>query len=105
MNSESGAPRVRAVDREQLVLRPIDIEQLIPEDHPARALWELTGRLNLAFFYEGIRSVEGHAGQPSWDPRLLISVWLYAYSRGVGSAREVSRLCEYEPCFQWLFGV
>ena len=105
MNSESAAPRLRAIDRDQLILRPIDIEQLIPEDHPARALWELSGRLNLARFYEGIRSVEGHAGQPGWDPRLLIAVWLYAYSRGVGSAREVSRLCEYEPGFQWLCGM
>src|ERR1700687_833011 len=105
MNSESGATLLGAIDREQLVLRPIDIEQLIPEDHPARALGELTGRLNLTGFYEGIRSVEGHAGQPSWDPRLLIAVWLYAYSRGVGSAREVSRLCEDEPGFQWLCGM
>jgi hypothetical protein len=32
----------------------------------------------------------------------LISLWLYAYSRGISSAREVARRCEYEPAFQWL---
>jgi hypothetical protein len=32
----------------------------------------------------------------------LISLWLYAYSRGISSAREVARQCEYEPAFQWL---
>jgi len=32
----------------------------------------------------------------------LISLWLYAYSRGISSAREVARRCEYEPAFQGL---
>src|SRR5262252_10933083 len=105
MNSDGASPRVRAIDRNQLLLRPIDVEQLIAQDHPARALWEFTERLDLTRFYEGIRAVEGHAGQPSWDPKLLIAVWLYGYSRGVGSAREISRLCEYEPGFQWLCGM
>jgi len=35
----------------------------------------------------------------------LISLWLYAYSRGISSAREVERRCEYEPAFQWLCGL
>ena len=33
-------PRLRRVNREQMLLRPTDVEQLIPEDHPARAIWE-----------------------------------------------------------------
>ena len=36
---------------------------------------------------------------------MLISLWLYAYSRGISSAREVARRCEYEPAFQWLCGL
>jgi len=32
----------------------------------------------------------------------LISLWIYAYSIGVSSAREVSRQMEYEPGFRWL---
>jgi len=36
---------------------------------------------------------------------LLISLWLYAYSQGVSSAREIARRCEYEPPFQWLCGL
>jgi len=30
---------------------------------------------------------------------------LYSYSRGISSAREISRRCEYEPPFQWLTGL
>lgn len=68
-SSSSGAPRLRAIDRNQFVLRAMDIEQLIPDDHPARALWDFTGRLNLSKFYEPLKAVEGHPGQPAIDPR------------------------------------
>jgi transposase len=83
----------------------VDVERLIEEDHPARAIWELVGRLDLASFLAPIGSVQGQAGRPSFDPRLLVSLWLYAYSRGIGSAREIARRCEYEPPFQWLTGL
>src|SRR5579863_6350906 len=99
------APRLRTVNRAQMMWRVVDVEALIEEDHPARAIWEFTGRLDLSLFCSDIRAVEGGAGQPALDPRLLVSLWLYAYSRGIGSAREVSRQCEYEPGLQWLCGL
>jgi len=40
--------------------------------------------------------LEGSAGREHTDPQLLISLWLYAYSRGISSARELARQCEYE---------
>ena len=54
---------------------------------------------------EAIEAVEGVAGRSAWDPRLLISVWIYAYTTGVSSAREISRLCRYHPAYQWLTGL
>jgi transposase len=62
----------------------------------------LVGRLDLSRYYAEIGSVEGRAGRDHTDPQVLISLWLYAYSRGISSAREVARRCEYEPAFQWL---
>ena len=52
-----------------------------------------------------VKSVEGVAGRAAYDPQLLISLWIYAYSQKVGSAREVARRCEYDPAFQWLTGM
>ena len=98
-------PRVKPVDRSQLIWRSVDVEQLIEEEHPARAIWALTGQLSLESFYAPIEAVEGVAGRRPWDPRLLISLWVYAYSRGISSAREVSRRCQFEPPFQWLCGL
>jgi transposase len=93
------------VDRTQLSWRLVDVEQLIELDHPARAVWELAGRLDLSRFCASIQAVEGVSGRTPWDPRLLVSLWVYAYSRGIGSAREIERRCLYEPAFQWLCGL
>ena len=97
--------RVKPIDRSQTMFQVIDVEQLIEPDHPARAIWEFVGRLDLAGFYERIQAVEGGPGRQAWDPRLLISIWVYAYSRGISSGRELARRCEYEPAFQWLAGL
>jgi transposase len=103
---QSPAPaRVKPVDRAQLVWRTVDVERLIEEDHPARAIWAFAGQLDLQGFYAPIEAVEGVAGRSAWDPRLLVSLWIYAYSRGVGSAREVARCCAYDPAFEWLCGM
>ena len=83
----------------------MDVEKLVDEDHCVRAIWELTGRLDLRRYHEQIAAVEGIAGREHTDPRLLISLWLYAYSRGISSARELARQCEYEPGCQWLCGL
>jgi transposase len=98
-------PKLKAIDREQGLLRPVIVDELVAEDHKVRAIWDLTGELDLSRFYSKIQSKKGKAGSPAWDPRLLLSVWLYAYSEQVTSAREVARLMEYEPGLMWLSGL
>jgi transposase len=98
-------PLIRYVNRQQMSWRAVDVEKLINEDHPARAIWTLVGRLDLSPFYRAIESSEEEGGRPAFDPQLLISLWIYAYSQGIGSAREVARRCEYDPAFQWLTGL
>jgi transposase len=100
-----GKPRLKPINRQQLVLRPMDVEQLVPEDHEVRAIWEFVGELDLSRYYEEVEAVEGEAGRAAWDPRLKISLWIYAYSKGVSSGREISRLCEHDLAYQWLTGM
>lgn len=97
--------RFEAINRDQSVLHAIDVERLIDDDHPARNIWDFMGTLNLDRFLADISAVEGRAGRSRWEPRLLLSMWLYAYSRGISSAREIERQCEYEPGLQWLTGM
>src|SRR6266702_4394451 len=41
---------------------------------------------------------------PLGAPRLLLALWLYATSQGVGSARALARLCESHDAYRWLCG-
>src|ERR1700719_4353082 len=104
-NDETAVPRLVAIDRRQLFLRTVDVEKLVEQEHCVRSIWELVGRLDLRLYYAQIAAVEGRAGREHTDPQLLISLWIYAYSRGVSSARELARQCEYEPGCQWLCGL
>ena len=62
----SGRARVKPIDRSQITWRPIDVQALIEQDHPARAIWALSGRLALEGFYAPIQAVEGVAGRMPW---------------------------------------
>jgi transposase len=97
-------PRLKPIHRQQWILRTVMVEDLLEADHPARALWELVGGLDLGLFYKDIKAVEGSPGQDAHDPQLLICLWIYAYSEGVSAAREVGRRCDYHPAYQWLTG-
>src|SRR2546430_16601001 len=90
-NVTNKQPLIRPINRQQMCWRAVDVERLIGEDHRARAIWALVGRLDLQRFYEDIESSAEQGGRPAFDPQLLISLWVYAYSEGIGSAREGAR--------------
>ena len=98
-------PKLKPIDRDQGLLRQVLVDELAPPDHKVRAIWDLTEQLDLNGFLSKIRSKEGQAGCSAWNPRLLLSVWLYAISERVTSAREIERLMEYEPGLMWLAGL
>jgi transposase len=98
------APRLRKAERLQISLRPVSLEELLPADHRARFVWAFAERLDLSALYGAIKAVEGRPGHPPADPRVLLALWLYATVEGVGSAREVDRLCREHIGFEWLCG-
>jgi transposase len=80
------------------------LDQLIPQSHRARALWLASEKLDLSAFYAEIEAVEAGPGRPAIDPRILLVLWLYAISEGVGSARQLSRLCKEHDAYRWITG-
>lgn len=101
---EPGERKLILIDRAQMRFVQIFIDDLIPADHKARSIWDLTGQFDLSRFAAPIRSEKGRAGRPAWDPRLLISIWIYAYSEGLSSARQIAEWMRHEPALRWLSG-
>jgi len=99
-----GRPRLREPVRDQIELRAVDIDSLIGADHPARVIWGYIEGLDLGGFEDRIKARDSTPGQPAIAPRLLLALWLYATSDGVGSARALSRLIEQHDAYRWLAG-
>jgi transposase len=99
-----GRPRVQRANRLQVTFRAVALDQLLPPDHAARAVWAYVEGMGLSDLYHDIRAVERHPGRPPIDPMILMTLWLYATVEGVGSARELDRLCKDHVAYQWICG-
>jgi transposase len=100
----AGKPRLRTAQRQQVVMRMLALDQMLPPDDDARVVWAFVEQCDVSEFYAGIRAVEGVAGRDTADPKILLALWLFATLKGVGSARELARLCERHLSYQWLCG-
>jgi len=101
-----GTPRLRWANRRQIEFRACAWDDLLPDDHQARIVWQFVEGLDLSPLLERIHSVVGEAGRSAIDPRILTALWLFATLRAVGSARELNRRCgeHGELPFQWICG-
>lgn len=96
--------RLREANRSQMAWGRIDLDAQLPEDHPARAIWAVAERLDLSSLYAQIAARGERAGASAIDPKILVALWIYATSEGVGSGREIWRLTEMHAAYRWLRG-
>lgn len=99
-----GVPRLRKPNRLQRECLPYALDELLPKDHPVRAIWAYVEGLDFAPLTDKLRSVEGSAGRSTIDPRICTTLWLFATAEGVGSARQLERLCERDIVYRWICG-
>jgi transposase len=96
--------RTREPERNQVAIRFEAPEDVLPSDHRARVLWHLLGQLDLSPLLAEAKSVEGRQGRDVLSVRMLLTLWLYAISEGIGSGREIERRLKTDPAFQWIVG-
>lgn len=99
-----GTPRLRVPQRDQVELHWLPLDDLLEPDHSARMVWSVVCGLDFDRWRNEIKAVAGTAGRDATDPRLLAALWIYATLDGVGSARELGRLCEKHLAYRWLCG-
>jgi transposase len=96
--------RVKKPVRNQAEMVVRDLDSLIEEDHPVRALWDFLSRLDLADFYASIKVDLNQPGRPASDPQVLLGLWVYATVEGISSARRLARLSEEHDVYRWIRG-
>jgi len=99
-----GQLRLRKPVRNQVEMVLRDLDSLVSEDHPVRAIWEFLQGLNLSAFYGSIKVALDVPGRPASDPQVLLALWIYATVEGVGSARRLDKLCQEHDAYKWLCG-
>lgn len=85
-------------------MQPVCLEDLLAADHLARTVWSVVERLDLSKFEASLQARGSDPGRSATDPRVLVALWLYAATQGVGSGRELARLCECHDAYRWLCG-
>jgi transposase len=90
----------RAYDQDQMLLMPPSVADWVPDGHPARVVSDLVDEaLDLSRI---LGSYEGLRGYPPYDPRLLLKVLLFGYTKGVASSRRLADACIDSVAFKFL---
>jgi transposase len=95
---------IRAASRNQIEFTLACLDDLIPQDHRARDVWEYVSQLDLSCFHLDIKVLEGCGGPRTADPKILLAIWLFAILNGEYSARHITRLCREHHAYIWLCG-
>lgn len=85
---------------DQMMLLPPSLSEWLPADHPAYGWSALVDELDLS----GIYATYGAKGQPPYDPRLMVKIWVYAYARGLRASRQVEQACYDDVGFRVVAG-
>jgi transposase len=87
-----------ACDREQAFLMPPDVREWLPEGHMAWFVLDAVAAIDLTAFYAVYR--EDGRSRPAYEPSMMVALLLYAYARGVRSARAIERACEEDVAYR-----
>jgi len=82
----------------QHLLFPTNIFDLLPPDHDCYLYRILLDQLDTS----EIEKKYSRKGQRAYHPRLITSVLIYSYSRGVFSSREIERRCNEDLSFMYI---
>jgi len=85
-------------EHQQRSLFPSNIYDLLPDDHECRIYHDLFQQLDT----QEIEKKYSLLGQHAYHPRHIVSILIYAYSRGVFSSRQIQQRCQEDLSFMYI---
>ncbi len=93
--------KYKPYDYSQTVLLPVSLEeQLMPGTLEFAIHTLVETRMDMSIFDEKYKNDE--TGRAAYDPKVLLKVVLFAYSRGIVSSRKIERACQENVTFMAL---
>ncbi len=90
--------------RDQFEVNYQTLDEKVADDHPVREIWNFVQKLDNDIFENGIISYIGENGRPAKDRQILFTLWLYATTEGIGSARYINILVKRDDIYRWIAG-
>jgi transposase len=82
----------------QRLLFPTNVFDLLPKEHECFVYDAMFQQIDIA-------SIEGqysYIGQRAYDPRLVVGILIYGYTRGVFSSRQIEKRCHEDLSFMYV---
>lgn len=86
------------IEFNQHLLFPSNIFDLLPEEHECYLYSDLFEQLDTSAIESGYSPI----GQHAYPPKLIVSILIYSYSRGVFSSREIEKRCNEDLPFMYI---
>jgi transposase len=88
--------------REQPLLRPVDMREWLPEDDLVFIVLDAVATLDLGGFRRRYRA-DGH-GRAAFDPEMMVALLLYGYCQGERSSRVIEKRCVRDVGYRVITG-
>ena len=93
--------KFKRYDYDQMVMLPISLEnQLSPGTLEFAIHYLVETRMDLSVFDENYKNDE--MGRSAYDPKILLKIVLFAYSRGITGSRRIEQACRENVIFMAL---
>lgn len=96
--------RLRKAERSQVEFFEMSLDELIEPDHLVRSIWSSVCQMDLTPWTSEILVATGTVGRNHTDPKILLSLWIFATTQSVSSARQINRNCIDHLAYRWLCG-
>lgn len=103
MNNHSHL-KIKTAVRNQIEFRMNSLDDLVPDDHRVRVIWDFVQSMDLEVCYNEINSIIFEPGRPKIDPKILFTLWIYTILDGNSSARKIEELSNNHNVYKWICG-
>jgi transposase len=99
-NKKTSKIEFKDYNQNQLALIPPNWSELIPENHKVRIFNKYIEMMDIDILLKRYKG----GGAPSYHPKMMLKILLYAYSEKIYSSRKIEKALRENINFMWLAG-
>jgi transposase len=100
MKRKPSAPVFKPYVMHQMALMPQSYDEVIPTGHLVRVVNDAVEKIDI----ESLLKQYSGGGRPSYHPKMMLKVLVYAYAEKIYSSRRIAKALRENVYFRWLSG-